>query len=64
MAVGLVLSLVVAHVLSKLVHGLPQVDLVVFGTQSALLAAVAFAACYIPARRAAGADAMAAIRHE
>jgi ABC-type antimicrobial peptide transport system permease subunit len=63
-AVGLVLSLAVGKLLSSLLYGVPGFDPVVLSTAPALLAAVAFLACYIPARRAARLDPMVALRDE
>ena len=63
-AVGLVLSLAVGKLLSSLLYGVPGFDPVVLSAAPALLAAVAFLACYIPARRAARLDPMVALRDE
>jgi predicted permease len=62
--VGLVLSLAVGKLLSSLLYGVPGFDPVVLSAAPALLAAVAFLACYIPARRAARLDPMVALRDE
>jgi len=62
--VGLVLSLVVGKILSNLLYHVDSFDPVVLIAATALLAAVSFVACYIPARRAARLDPMVALRDE
>ena len=52
------------RLLSGLLYGVRPLDPVVLGTVSALLAAVALFASYLPARRAARIDPMAALRCE
>jgi putative ABC transport system permease protein len=67
-ALGLTLGLAGALALTRLLRGLlfqvPTTDAVTFGGVSLLLAAAALAANYIPARRAARGDPLAAIRAE
>ncbi|HUJ31215.1 MAG TPA: ABC transporter permease [Candidatus Acidoferrum sp.] len=62
--VGLVLSLLVGKILSTLLYRVGSFDPVVLTAAPALLAAVSFIACYIPARRAARLDPMVALRDE
>jgi len=62
--VGLALSLPVGKVLSSLLYRVDSFDPVVLTVAPALLAAVSFVACYIPARRAARLDPMVALRDE
>ena len=62
--VGLVLALPVGKVLSSLLYRVDSFDPVVLTVAPALLAAVSFVACYIPARRAARLDPMVALRDE
>ena len=62
--VGLVLALPVGKVLSSLLYRVDSFDPVVLTLAPALLAAVSFVACYIPARRAARLDPMVALRDE
>ena len=63
-AVGLAISLPVGKVLSSLLYHVDSFDPVVLTLAPVLLAAVSFVACYIPARRAARLDPMAALRDE
>jgi predicted permease len=63
-AIGLVLSAVVAKALSSAFFGITAGDAVTFGAVAALLSGVALAACWIPARRAAKVDPMRALRYE
>jgi putative ABC transport system permease protein len=66
--IGIVLGLIGAfaltRVLSSLLLGVGTTDFATFGGVTLLLAAVAFLACYIPARRAARVDPLVALRHE
>jgi ABC-type antimicrobial peptide transport system permease subunit len=63
-AVGLVVSLGFGFALSRVLYGLQPVDVPVLGGVTALLLAVAAAACYVPARRATRVDPMIALRCE
>ena len=66
--VGLVLgaagSLALTRLLSTLLFGISPRDPVTLIAVATILAGVAFAACYIPARRAAGIDPTVAVRYE
>ena len=66
--VGLVLgaagSLALTRLLSSLLFGISPRDPVTLIAVATILAGVAFAACYIPARRAAGIDPTVALRYE
>ncbi|HLK67502.1 MAG TPA: ABC transporter permease [Bryobacteraceae bacterium] len=62
--VGLALALALTRVMSSLLFGVGATDPVTFGVVGALLAAVAFAATVIPARRATRVDPMIALRDE
>ncbi len=62
--VGLGLSLMLGKTASSLLFGLKPADPITLGLAAALLAAVAAAASYIPARRAAKVDPMVALRCE
>ena len=63
-AAGLLLALSAWRLLAGLIYGVNSFDLVAFATGPAVLALVALMASYLPARRAAQIDAMAALRCE
>jgi putative ABC transport system permease protein len=54
--IGLVTSLGLMRVMSSLLYGVSATDPITFGLIALLLTAVAFLACYIPARRATKVD--------
>ncbi len=62
--VGMGLALAAGRATSTLLYGLEPHDPVTLALSAALLAAVALAASYLPARRASGVDPLAALRHE
>ena len=62
--VGLMLLLMAGRAARSLLYGLEPGDPVTLGLAVLLLAAVALAASYLPARRAATLDPMAALRRE
>jgi putative ABC transport system permease protein len=63
-AIGLAAAAASARVLGSLLFNITAFDLVSFGAATAVLFAVALAACGVPARRAAGVDPSVALRAE
>ena len=63
-AAGVVLALAFGHVVSALLFGVSGRDPLTLVSVTALLAAIALLACYLPARRAARVDPLVALRDE
>jgi ABC-type antimicrobial peptide transport system permease subunit len=63
-AVGVVCGLVVTRLLETLLFNVQAYDPLTYASVSALIAAVAFVAGWLPARRAAGMDPVMALRVE
>jgi putative ABC transport system permease protein len=64
LAAGIGAAYLAGHILASLLHEVKPNDPAIFLATAALLAAIALVACYVPARRAARMDPMAALRHE
>ncbi len=61
---GVILAVVLTRVVSSLLFGVTPTDPLTFAATLLLLGVVALVSCWLPARRAARIDPMAALRHE
>ena len=63
-AIGLIVTIAIAFGLNRVLYGIQPLDPLVLGSVAFLIALVAVVAALIPARRAAGADPVSAMRTE
>jgi ABC-type antimicrobial peptide transport system permease subunit len=61
---GLAAAWVLTKLFTSVLYGVPPHDLAIFTLVPLVLAAVAFLACWLPSRRAAGMEPTGALRHE
>ena len=61
---GVILAVMLTRIVSSLLYGVTPTDPLTFALTVLLLSAVAFVSCWLPARRAAKVDPMAALRCE
>jgi putative ABC transport system permease protein len=64
MAIGLLGAFMATRLLSSMLYGVAAWDPITFASIGTLIAAVAFLACWLPARRAARVDPVIALRAE
>ncbi|HEV2341542.1 MAG TPA: ABC transporter permease [Candidatus Acidoferrales bacterium] len=64
LAIGFAIAFALARLLSSLMMGVSASDPIIFAGIPALLAVIALAACFIPARRAMRVDPIVALRYE
>jgi putative ABC transport system permease protein len=64
LAIGLVLAMIAARLMSTLLYGFPPEYVSTVAVVSLILLVVAALACFVPARRASRVDPIVALQHE
>jgi ABC-type antimicrobial peptide transport system permease subunit len=61
---GLAIALMLTRLMTSLLFGVTPTDVLTYGSVTAILLAVALAACYVPAKRATQVDPIKTLRYE
>jgi putative ABC transport system permease protein len=64
LGIGLAIALAITRLMANMLFGIKSYDPITYTSAVALLLAVAFVACFIPAHRSTRIDPMVALRYE